>query len=111
MDILFISDKLEKEFNTQKLLIRRHGSDRANRISRRLSQLSAATVLKDLRNTPGRCHELKGDHADQLSLDLDHPYRLIFKPADNPSTSKPDGGLDWLRVTAVIIMGVEDTHE
>lgn len=51
------------------------------------------------------------DRALQLSLDLDHPYRLIFEPANEPIPTKPDGGLDWNKVTAVRILGVEDTHE
>jgi len=57
-----------------------------------------------------RCHELKGDRTGQLSLDLDHPYRLIIEPAHDPIPRKPDGGLDWNKVTAVMIVGVEDTH-
>jgi proteic killer suppression protein len=54
---------------------------------------------------------LTGNRARQLSLDLDHPYRLIFEPAHNPIPRKDDGGLDWSKVTAIIIIGVEDTHE
>jgi proteic killer suppression protein len=64
-----------------------------------------------MRHVPGRCHEVVGNRAGQLSLDLDHPYRLIFEPANDPIPRKDDGGLDWTKVTAVIIIGVEDTHE
>ena len=66
--------------------------------------------MEDLRNVPGRLHELKGDRKGQLSYDLDHPYRLIFVPAHEPVPSKQSGGMDWLRVTAVKILGIEDTH-
>ena len=45
------------------------------------------------------------------SANLDHPYRLIFRPAEEPVPVKEDGGLDWARVTAVVIIGIEDTHE
>ena len=110
MDILFQRDKLRREFNTKKLLVRRHGKRRADLIDRRMVQLRAVAVLADLRNLPGRCHELKGDRAGQLSMDLDHPYRLIFKPTDNPPPIRPDGGIDWTKVSAVTILGVEDTH-
>lgn len=44
-------------------------------------------------------------------MDLDHPYRLIFEPAHDPLPQKDDGGLDWFQVTAITIVGVEDTHE
>jgi proteic killer suppression protein len=73
--------------------------------------LQAVDNLEMMRYLPGRCHELKGDRSGQLSLDLDHPYRLIFEPANNPAPRKADGGLDWKGVTAVVIIGVEDTHE
>jgi proteic killer suppression protein len=52
---------------------------------------------------------LKQDRAGQLSVDLDHPYRLIFTPAA-PALTKPDGGLDWTQVTVIVVLGVEDTH-
>ena len=111
MDITFANNKLEKEFNTDKLLVRRHGPRRAKLIKQRMVQLRAVQVLKDLRALPQvRCHELTGDRAGQLSLDLDHPYRLIIEPAQSPIPRKPDGGLDWNRVTVVMIVGVEDTH-
>lgn len=44
-------------------------------------------------------------------MDLVHPYRLIFEPANEPAPLLSDGGLDWDRVTAVRIIGVDDTHE
>ncbi|WP_414528703.1 killer suppression protein [Nodularia chucula] len=111
MDIVFNNRKFEKECNNQKLLEKKHGADRAKRIRRRLDDLRAANVLEDMRCLPGRCHELVKDRAGQLSLDLDHPYRLILEPADEPIPSKPDGGIDWNKVTAVRILGVDNTHE
>ncbi|HEY9691641.1 MAG TPA: hypothetical protein V6D15_05525 [Oculatellaceae cyanobacterium] len=111
MDIVFKNNKFEKECNNQRLLEKKYGQDRAKRIRRRLDDLRAASVLEDMRNLPGRCHELLHDRAGQLSLDLDHPYRLIFEPADEPIPKKPDGGIEWTKVTAVMIIGVEDTHE
>jgi hypothetical protein len=68
-------------------------------------------VLEDPRNTPGRIHEPKGDRKGQLSLDLDGPYRFLFVANHNPVPARPEGGMDWTRVTAVTILGVEDTHE
>jgi len=111
MDIVFKNAKFQKECNDPRLLNKKHGADRANRIRRRLDDLRAAHVLEDMRNLPGRCHELLYDRAGQLSLDLDHPYRLIFEPADEPIPTKPDGGIEWNEVTAVRIIGVENTHE
>ena len=114
MDIYFKSTKLEKEFNEEKKLKKVHGSRRAKIISIRLAELRAAVSLYDLGHPydgPGRCHELTGDRKGQLSVDLDHPYRLIFVPNNKPIPLKNDGGLDWKKVTAIMITGIEDTHE
>lgn len=75
----------------------------------RLEALAAVEALADMRPMPGRCHELHEDRAGQLSLDLDHPYRLLFRPADDPDRG-PGGGLDWSAVCAVVVIGIEDTH-
>lgn len=84
----------------------------AKLIRRRLDELRAASTLEDIRSLPQtRCHELKGNRAGQLSVDLNHPYRLIFKVAHDPTPRKTDGGLDWSKVTTILILGVEDTHE
>jgi proteic killer suppression protein len=52
----------------------------------------------------------QGKRKGQLSVDLDHPYRLIFVVNHDPVPVLPDGGLDWSKVTAIKILGVEDTH-
>jgi proteic killer suppression protein len=46
-----------------------------------------------------------------LPLNLDHPYRLIFEPFHDPLPQKPDGGMDWTKVSSVTIIGIEDTHD
>lgn len=111
MDIVFKDKKLTKLCNDKKRLVKELGADRATRVQRRLDDLRAAANLDVMRTLPGRCHELKADRAGQLSLDLDHPYRLIFIPANDPIPVRDDGGLDWSKVTAVKILGIEDTHE
>nr|WP_061431981.1 hypothetical protein [Microcystis aeruginosa] len=68
-------------------------------------------VLEEMRSLPGRCHELLHNCAGQLSLDLVHPLRLIFEPANIPIPQKADGGIDWKKVTAVVIIGIVDTHD
>lgn len=111
MDIVFKNSKLAKEFADQKTLTLNRGDRQAKLIMRRLSEISAADSLDVLRQIPGaRCHELTGDLQGQLSVDLLHPYRLIFVPANEPCPRLPEGGLDWKNVTSVRILGVQDTH-
>jgi plasmid maintenance system killer protein len=111
MDIIFKSRALGQECCRHDLLVKRHGSHRAKLIRRRLDDLRAAANLLVMRALPGRCHELKGNRAGQLSIDLDGPYRLIFRVKNDPIPTKPDGGLDWAQITAIEILGAEDTHE
>lgn len=51
------------------------------------------------------------DLAEPAKLTTNQYNRLIFEPADNPIPIKPDGRIDWKKVTAIKIIGVEDTHE
>lgn len=114
MDLRFAASKLEKECNDQRLLQRRHGAQRAKLLANRLAVLAAAVSLADLwppYRGPMRCHELTGDRAGQLSIDLDHPYRLVFMPDHDPQPVRTEGGLDWSRVTRIVILGIVDTHE
>lgn len=112
MVIVFKTPKLSKECTKERLTVKSYGAERAKLLKRRLSELAAANILEDLRPLhQARCHELKGNRKGQLSVDLDGPYRLIFEPAHNPVPKKPDGGLDWKKVTEIRILGVEDTHE
>lgn len=110
MDISFRTKKLKEQCNQHKKLVTKYGPEAAKALMLRLDDLRAVEILADMRNLPGRCHELKGDRAGHLSIDLRGPYRLLFTPQDEPLPTKDDGGLDWELVTAVEIQGVEDTH-
>jgi proteic killer suppression protein len=111
MEITFPVNDDPDDWNEAKRLVRQHNAQRAKLIRRRLDDLRAAPCLEVMRHLPGRCHELKGNRAWQLSLDLDGPYRLLFRPVHEPVPIKPDGGLDWTQVTAVILVGVVNTHD
>lgn len=111
MDIVFRTRKLAKQCNDDREAQRTWGSEQAARLQTRLDDLSAAANLGVMAKLPGRLHELKGDRAGELSLDLKHPYRLIFEPANEPIPRKPDGGLDWNALTAVRILEITDTHD
>ncbi len=112
MDVSFASKKLQKTCSTEAGMKKKLGASRAKRLMQRLAELDAADTLDDISHLPpARCHELTNDRNGQLSVDLDHPYRLIFKPDHLPPPAKPDGGLDWKQVTKVLILEICDTHE
>jgi plasmid maintenance system killer protein len=113
LSIEFVSKKLARQFNSEKALLRAFGKKRAKRVAIVMTSLRAAPnlgIFAPPYSPPHRCHELTGNLKGKLSLDLDGPYRLIIEPADNPLPTRDDGGLDWQGVTAIRILGIEDTH-
>lgn len=46
-----------------------------------------------------------------MEAEIQRHYRLIFEVANDPKPTKPDGGLDWTKTTAIRILGIEDYHE
>jgi plasmid maintenance system killer protein len=80
-------------------------------VRKRLDEISAAANLRDLMALPqARCHALKGDREGEWSVDVEHPRRLLFEPADHPLPRLENGELDLLHITTVKVLGVEDTH-
>lgn len=110
MEITFASRKLESALASDKSRVRTFGSEMAHRLARRMAQLHAAPNLEEMRSLPGRCHELREDRDGQLAVDVTKNYRLIFRPIADPPSAKSDGGLDWSRVAAIIILEVGDYH-
>ena len=112
MDIVFRTSKLQKECNDFRLLQKVHGAQRARLIRRRLDELRAANTLADMSYLPPpRMHQLKGKRQGQISLDLDYPYRLLITVANDPVPRKDNGSINLSKVTEVMILGVEDTHD
>lgn len=109
MEVRFATSQLHKTMSSAGALNRRYGDIGARRIRTRLSQIEAADSLADLRSLPGRWHELTGDRAGHLAADLHQPYRMIVRPAE-PVPRTNEGGLDWTRVTTVIITEIADYH-
>jgi len=111
MIIYFRTRKLQKICNASNEAHKKLGPKMAIKLQQRLMELKAATSLEDIsRVPPPRCHQLDGDRAGQLSIDLVHPHRLLLIPANDPIPRLDDGGLDWSRVTEVEIIDIVDTH-
>jgi proteic killer suppression protein len=54
---------------------------------------------------------LKGNRQGQFAVDVVHPYRLIFEPANDPIPRKDDRGFDWTKITAIRVIAVENYHD
>lgn len=111
MLVFFRSKKVQKICSSAKEMQKAYGASRSRKLQQRLLELSAADNLSQIsRLPPPRCHEMTGNRHGQLSVDLDHPYRLFFIPADDPVPRKADGGLDWEAVKEIEIVEIEDPH-
>jgi len=110
VEIEFDTGKLEKTLNSEALIRREYG-EQAGKIMTRLGVLrSAANLSLVPEHKPERRHELSGGWSGCFAVDLKHPFRLIFRPAQDPVPRKGDGGIDLIQVTAIRIMAIEDYH-
>ena len=111
MRIFFKTKRLQKICSQQGEAIKLLGPKRAGKLMQRMMELQAARTLADISHLPpARCHALTGTRSGQLSVDLEHPYRLQFIPAHDPVPTRADGGLDWRLVTEIEILEIVDTH-
>lgn len=102
---------MQKACNSPKEMQKKYGPRMARILQQRLVELANAVTLDDVRRLPAaRCHELSGGLEGQLAVDLVHPKRLVFRPDHEPVPTKPDGGMDWTRVTRVLVTEVADYH-
>ena len=111
MEILFRNQKLKRIGNTLKEAQKLLGDKGGRLLIQRLDEMRDADNLWVLTQLPRpRCHQLTGDRQGLWAVDLDHPRRLIFEPANNPLPLNDDDSLDIGKVTAVLIKEIEDYH-
>jgi len=110
VEITFKNRRLEKLANDYNRSIRELGPKRAKLFIRRLNDLKLADNLEYVKNLPGKYHELVGDRKGQFACDLDHPYRLIFEPHENPVPIDEHGWKIWIEIKGVEIIEIEDYH-
>lgn len=110
MIISFQNKKLEKLLDNHSKLTREFGPLRSKLFLKRLVALVDAETLEDVRYEPGNFHELKGDRKGQWACDLDHPYRLIFEPHEDPIPTDDSGKYVWLEIKGVEIIEITNYH-
>lgn len=110
MEITFDDSNLKKLANDLRKCEKEMGKIRAKLFNKRLGDLRNALNLEDVRHLPGRYHELTGDRKGQWACDLDQPYRLIFKPHEQPIPTDKDGRYIWLEIKGVEIIEIKNYH-
>jgi proteic killer suppression protein len=110
MELDFASASLRKRMEDNKAMSKAFG-ERAKPLRLRLALLRQAANLADVSHVPPpRRHRLTGDRDGQYAVDLKHPWRLVFEPANDPLPVLDDGSLDLAAVTRVRILDVTDYH-
>ncbi len=84
MDISFKSKKLQAICTNKEKAKAALGTRMAQLLFQRLNEIRAADSVEMLiKYGFGRCHALTGNRSGQFSMDLEHPYRLIFVKVEN----------------------------
>ncbi len=84
MRIEYKSKQLQRICEDVGAAVQKYGVRMAELIHQRIDQLNATdSVEMLLQYRIGRCHRLTGDRAGQYSMDLVHPYRLVFEQKDS----------------------------
>jgi len=114
MEIYANEKKLASAIEDEAAAKRQLGAQMAKKLKLRVDALRAADSLADFwppNSGPERCHELKGDRVGTFSMDLNQPYRLLFKPIEaTPPTDRSDEQQRWATITSIDILAIEDTH-
>jgi proteic killer suppression protein len=111
MDISYVNSKIRKICTDARIAQKVLGKANAEILQERLKQIRNAKNLAELRLLPGAYHELKADRKGEIACSLLKRARLIFIPANDPRPTKPDGGLDWTQVTAIVNLEIVDYHK
>lgn len=107
MQVVFADKELARCAGDKAYAVRKLGQRRADVYSLRIDALFRAVDLDSLKYVAGRFHELNGNRAGQWACDLDHPYRLIFKPVLNS-----DGNIIGLIVEQTVsVLEIVDYHK
>ena len=112
---IFAKDKeLRKALADESYGKRRFGADMYKKLRLRVQALQAASSLADFwppKSGPERCHELAGNLAGVFTVDLTQPYRLLFRPVEESQPAdRSNEQQRWELITAVELVGIEDTH-
>ena len=114
MDVEIADRKLKRALEDNRECTRRYGAEMAQKIRLRMTALHAADSLADFwppLKGPERCHELKGDLKGTFSIDLKHPYRLLFRAVEPEKQSSSENEKDrWSTIKTITILDIEDTH-
>ena len=111
MDLTFADKKLKKCASDQRICQKEMRKQRSELYLRRIADLDAANTLEDVRYLPGHYHELTQDKKGKWACDLDQPYRLVFKPHEDPIPEDENHKYIWAEILGVEIVEIVNYHK
>ena len=115
MEINIPNNKLRRAATDKKAATKQYGPQMATKLHLRMADLKAANTLEDFwppKSGPQRCHELSGNMEGKFTVDLVHPYRIVFEPVEvKPAKDRSDEQARWAEIKEITITSIEDTHE
>lgn len=114
MEIFIRDRKLKASLEDDAKCRKRFGKEMAMKLRLRMDALRAAESLADFwppLSGPERCHLLKGTLAGNFSVDVRHPYRLLFEALGDHDLKTDDAKKLWQEIRSIEIIGIEDTHD
>lgn len=110
MKIDYTPKKLAKTFADEKSISKAYG-DRARKVNQRHGELFVASSLDVISKIPAaNLHPLKGDRTGDWAVDIYKNWRICFEINHSPIPQFESGGVDFSKVTRIIITSVEDYH-
>jgi proteic killer suppression protein len=110
MDIIFNDSGLFELASDYKSCIRAMGAIRSKKLFVRLNAIKDAADLNELKSLPGRFHPLTGNRIGDWACDLDHPYRLIFRPILKDTLDFSMSFKSNNQFVSILILEITDYH-
>ena len=108
VDIAFKTKDLRKICSEERQMNKKLGRPCAKKLRSRIADLQAALTVWDIKR--GRPHELHGDLAGSIAVELCGGKRMVVEPNEQPAPLRDDGGTDWKQVTGIRVTFVGDYH-
>ena len=110
MVIIVINKKLRKILENKNEIRKKYGTEMADKIMQRIDDMKCVENLKILMKLPGKHHPLTGDRKGQFACDLVQPYRLIYRPGNDPLPIDDNGNLIYSEIIIIEILEIIDYH-
>lgn len=106
MEVSYGDETLREMCETVRLARRRLGAECARKLSARVSDLKAASVVTKL--PAGKPRVLDGDRTGHYAISLAGGFQLLVAPNQQPLPRRQDGATDWELVNKILVTEITD---